>query len=88
MKVLMHALSASCEELRARTGNPPLRPVYTGDFCCDFSCDFLLSEDVKKLMIYECSRLLNLITTSLSNYAFASSKRRKSQLKSQEKSPV
>jgi hypothetical protein len=26
----------------------PLRPVYTGDFCCDFSCDFLLLEDVKK----------------------------------------
>ena len=22
-----------------------LRPVYTGDFCCDFSCDFLLLED-------------------------------------------
>ena len=27
MKVLMHALAASCEELRARTGNPPLRAV-------------------------------------------------------------
>jgi hypothetical protein len=26
MKVLMHALAASCEELRARTGNPPLQP--------------------------------------------------------------
>ena len=25
MKVLMHALAANCEELRARTGNPPLR---------------------------------------------------------------
>jgi ribosome recycling factor len=24
MKVLMHALAASCDELRARTGNPPL----------------------------------------------------------------
>jgi hypothetical protein len=24
MKVLMHALAASCEELRARTGNTPL----------------------------------------------------------------
>ena len=24
MKVLMHALAASCEELCARTGNPPL----------------------------------------------------------------
>ena len=24
MKVRMHALAASCEELRARTGNPPL----------------------------------------------------------------
>ena len=24
MKVLMRALAASCEELRARTGNPPL----------------------------------------------------------------
>jgi hypothetical protein len=24
MKVLMHALAASCEELRATTGNPPL----------------------------------------------------------------
>ena len=24
MKVLMHALAASCEELRAWTGNPPL----------------------------------------------------------------
>jgi hypothetical protein len=23
MKVLMHALAASCEELRARTGKPP-----------------------------------------------------------------
>jgi hypothetical protein len=23
--VLMHALAANCEELRARTGNPPLR---------------------------------------------------------------
>jgi hypothetical protein len=23
MKALMHALAASCEELRARTGNPP-----------------------------------------------------------------
>jgi hypothetical protein len=27
MKVLMHALAASCEELRARTGNPPLSSV-------------------------------------------------------------
>jgi hypothetical protein len=25
-----------------------LRPVYTGDFRCDFSCDFLLLEDVKE----------------------------------------
>jgi hypothetical protein len=25
--VLMHALAASCEELRARTGNPPLSLV-------------------------------------------------------------
>jgi hypothetical protein len=25
MKVLIHALAASCEKLRARTGNPPLR---------------------------------------------------------------
>jgi hypothetical protein len=29
MKVLMHALAASCEELHARTGNPPLIPVVT-----------------------------------------------------------
>jgi hypothetical protein len=28
MKVLMHALAASCEELRARTGNPPLPDLY------------------------------------------------------------
>ena len=28
MKVLMHALAASCEELRARTGNPPLRILF------------------------------------------------------------
>ena len=28
MKVIMHALAASCEELRARTGNPPLYRVY------------------------------------------------------------
>jgi hypothetical protein len=27
MKVLMHALAVSCEELRARTGNPPLGDV-------------------------------------------------------------
>jgi hypothetical protein len=27
MKVLMHALAARCEELGARTGNPPLRSV-------------------------------------------------------------
>jgi hypothetical protein len=40
---------------------------YTGDFCCDFSCDFLLLEDVKEWMSYKCSRLSNLITTSLSN---------------------
>jgi hypothetical protein len=34
MKVLMHALAASCEELRARTGNPPLyRLLVTG--CCE-----------------------------------------------------
>ena len=26
--MLMHALAASCEELRARTGNPPLGAVY------------------------------------------------------------
>jgi hypothetical protein len=25
----MHALAASCEELHARTGNPPLIPVVT-----------------------------------------------------------
>ena len=25
--MLMHALAASCEELRARTGNPPLRQI-------------------------------------------------------------
>jgi hypothetical protein len=25
-----------------------LRPVYTGDFCCGFSCDFLFLEDVKE----------------------------------------
>jgi hypothetical protein len=29
MKVLMYALAASCEELRARTGNPPLE-MYLG----------------------------------------------------------
>jgi hypothetical protein len=28
MKVLMHALAASCEELRARTGKPPFKPVF------------------------------------------------------------
>ena len=47
--------------------SPVWRPVYTGDFCCNFSCDFLLLEDVKKWMSYKCSRLWNLITTSLSN---------------------
>ena len=26
--MLMHALAASCEELRARTGNPPLSSDY------------------------------------------------------------
>jgi hypothetical protein len=41
----------------------PLRPVYTGDFCCDF----LLLMDVKEWMSYKCSRLRNFITTSLSN---------------------
>jgi hypothetical protein len=30
MKVLMHALAASCEELRARTGNPPLKALLHG----------------------------------------------------------
>ena len=38
-----------------------------GRFCCDFSCDFLLLEDVKEQISYKCSRLWNLITTSLSN---------------------
>jgi hypothetical protein len=37
MKVLMHALAASCEELRARTGNPPLDIV---DF--NFACNELI----------------------------------------------
>jgi hypothetical protein len=32
MKVLMHALAASCEELRARTGNPPLCRFSTCEF--------------------------------------------------------
>jgi hypothetical protein len=32
MKVLMHALAASCEELRARTGNPPLRQKTINEF--------------------------------------------------------
>jgi hypothetical protein len=41
--------------------------IYTGDFCCDFNCDFLLLEDVKEWVSYKCSRLWNLITTSLSN---------------------
>ena len=33
MKVFMHALAASCEELRAKTGNPPLDefPVSDGN---------------------------------------------------------
>jgi hypothetical protein len=48
----------------------PLRPVYTGDFWCDFSCDFLLLEDVKEWVNYKCSMLSNLITTSLSNLLF------------------
>ena len=43
-----------------------LRPVYTGDFCCDFRCDFLLLEDGKEWMSYKCSRLSNLIITTLS----------------------
>jgi hypothetical protein len=34
-----------------------LRPVYTGDFCCDFRCDFLLLGDVKEWTSYKCSRL-------------------------------
>jgi hypothetical protein len=37
--------------------------LYAGDF----SCDFFLLEDVKEWMSYKCSRLSNLITTSLSN---------------------
>jgi hypothetical protein len=31
MKVLMHAIAASCEELRARTGNPPLHTIKRAD---------------------------------------------------------
>ena len=30
--MLMHALAASCEELRARTGNPPLGADYMESF--------------------------------------------------------
>ena len=45
----------------------PWRPVYTGDFCCDFRRDFLLLNDVKELISYKCSKLWNVITTSISN---------------------
>jgi hypothetical protein len=38
--VLMHALAASCEELRARTGNPPLDGFKT--FAKSFSNDVTL----------------------------------------------
>ena len=38
-----------------------LRPVYTGDFCCDFSCDFLLLEDMKEY------RLLNDVVMKFHN---------------------
>jgi hypothetical protein len=41
--------------------NGPLRPVYTGDFCCDFSCDFLLLEDMKEY------RLLNDVVMKFHN---------------------
>ena len=35
-----------------------LRPVYTGDFCRDLKCDFLLLEDVKEYITKEyCHRL-------------------------------
>ena len=33
MKVLMHALATSCEELRARTGNPPLEFQWKSGAC-------------------------------------------------------
>ena len=39
----MEALAASCEELRARTGNPPLRQVFHMSinpvYICDCLCD-------------------------------------------------
>ena len=37
--MLMHALAASCEELRARTGNPPLSGKY--NVCCGNSSLFV-----------------------------------------------
>jgi hypothetical protein len=42
------------------------RPVYTGNF----RCDFLLLNDVKELVSYKCSTLWNLITTLMSNLLF------------------
>jgi hypothetical protein len=46
MKVLMHALAASCEELRARTGNPPLRMVY--DFWHNEEYRFLVTTKINQ----------------------------------------
>ena len=37
--MLMHALAASCEDLRARTGNPPLGAVYIMEDQCRSKLD-------------------------------------------------
>jgi hypothetical protein len=44
-----------------------LTPAYTEDFPFNFRCDFLLLNDVKELISYNCSKIRNLITTLLSN---------------------
>jgi hypothetical protein len=44
MKVLMHALAASCEELRARTGNPPLH--YEKHCFAQSVCNCILLNDI------------------------------------------
>jgi hypothetical protein len=55
MKVLMHALAASCEELRARTGNPPL--LWAG---CRFECHFWVK--IIQHLVELCLTLLNIST--------------------------
>ena len=52
--MLMHALAASCEELRARTGNPPLHNVFFENYFAMNLLDRSFLKQSKTLAVHAC----------------------------------